>query len=129
MPNRAMRHVPRILAALLFPLAAAAGPWPEVRSDLPTDPALHAGRLPNGLRYLILPNAEPKNRVSLRLLVAVGSLHEADNELGLAHFVEHMAFRSTRTHPAGSLTTALQRLGVGLGPDVAAFTSYDHTIY
>lgn len=124
-----MRHLARVLVVCAWPLAAAAAPWPEAHSDLPPAPALHAGTLPNGLRYLILPNAEPKDRISLRLLVAAGSLHEADDELGLAHFVEHMAFRSTRTHPAGSLTPALQRLGLGLGPDSAAFTFYDHTIY
>lgn len=110
-------------------MCASAGPWPRIESDLPPDPALHAGTLPNGLRYLILPNAEPRDRVSLRLLVAAGSLHEADDERGLAHFVEHMAFRGTRAFPDGSLTPALQRLGLGLGPDSTAFTLYDHTIY
>ncbi len=118
---------------LLVWLATAAflraGPWPVVDSDLPQHPSLHTGTLPNGLRYALLPNAEPKDRVSLRLLVAVGSLHENDDERGLAHFVEHMAFRGTRRHPTGSLTAALQRLGLGLGPDSAAFTSYEHTIY
>ncbi|MCX6954219.1 MAG: insulinase family protein [Verrucomicrobia bacterium] len=109
--------------------AAAAEVWPSAESDLPPVPGLRQGTLPNGLRYLILPNAEPRDRISLRLLVAVGSVHEADDERGLAHFVEHMAFRGTRSHPAGSLTAALQRLGLGLGPDSAAFTYYDHTIY
>ena len=61
--------------------------------------------------------------------MAVGSLHESEDEHGLAHFVEHMAFRGTRTHPDGSHVTALQRLGLGFGPDSTAFTSYDHTIY
>lgn len=111
----------------LGPVVAA--PWPVAESDLPAHPDLREGRLSNGLRYVILPNAEPRDRISLRLLVAAGSLHEADDERGLAHFVEHMAFRATRTHPAGTLVAALQRLGLGLGPDSAAFTSYDHTIY
>ena len=125
----------RWLRLAFFPLwllgaaPALAAPWPAVESDLPPDPALRQGTLPNGLRYAILPNAEPKNRISLRLLVAVGSLHERDDELGLAHFVEHMAFRSTRSHPAGSMVATLQRLGVGLGPDNTAFTFPDHTIY
>ncbi len=110
-------------------VAASAAPWPAVDSDLPPDPAVRWGTLPNGLRYAIMPNAEPKERVSLRLLVSVGSLQERDDELGLAHFVEHMAFRGTRSHPNGSLTPALQRLGLGLGPDSTAFTHYDYTIY
>lgn len=109
------------------PLRSA--PWREVESDLPAHPKLHQGRLANGLRYMLLPNPEPKDRISLRLVVAVGSLHENDDESGLAHFVEHMAFRGTRTHPNGSLTAALQRLGVGLGPDSSAFTYNDHTTY
>lgn len=108
---------------------ANAAPWPAIESDATPDPAVQWGTLPNGLRYAILPNAEPKDRVSLRFVVAAGSLHERDNELGLAHFVEHMTFRGTRGHPNGSLTPALQRLGLDLGPDSAAFTTYDHTIY
>lgn len=110
-------------------LAAATSPWPAAESDLPPLPGLRQGTLPNGLRYVIYPNAEPRDRISLRLVVAVGSLHEADDERGLAHFVEHMAFRGTQSHPAGSLVATLQRLGLGLGPDSAAFTFYDHTIY
>ncbi len=114
---------------LLGLATASAAPWPAVDSDLPPDPAVHWGTLPNGLRYAILPNAEPKDRIALRLLVSVGSLQERDDERGLAHFVEHMAFRGTRGHPNGSLTPALQRLGLGLGPDSTAFTHYDYTIY
>lgn len=126
------RHafVSLLLPALaLAAVAADVAAWLPAASDLQPQPGLRQGVLPNGVRYLILPNAEPRDRVSLRLLVAVGSVHEADDERGLAHFVEHMAFRGTRTHPAGSLTAALQRLGLGLGPDSAAFTYYDHTIY
>ncbi|HVS52551.1 MAG TPA: insulinase family protein [Opitutaceae bacterium] len=109
--------------------AARPSPWPEVASDLPNDPALRLGTLPNGLRYAILPNAEPKDHVSLRFLVAAGSLQEADDERGLAHFIEHMAFRGTRTFPDGAMTTAFQRLGLSFGPDNTAFTTLDHTIY
>ena len=118
-----------VFLALLGGRLLAAGAWPVVESDLPADPAVHGGTLPNGLRYAIRPNAEPKGRVSLRLLVAAGSLHERDDERGLAHFVEHMVFRGTRLHPNGSLTTSLQRLGIGFGPDNTAFTFWDHTIY
>ena len=110
-------------------LSVFAGPWPEVNTDLPRDPAVVQGTLPNGLRYVIRRNQEPRDRVTLRLLVAAGSLHERDDERGLAHFVEHMIFRGTRKHPGDSLVNALQRLGIGLGPDNTAFTSYDHTIY
>jgi zinc protease len=106
-----------------------AAPWSGLRTDLPADPALVQGTLDNGLRYVIRRNAEPRDRITLRLVVAVGSLHERDDERGLAHFVEHMIFRGTRSHPGDSLINTLQRLGVGFGPDNTAFTHYDHTIY
>jgi zinc protease len=120
-----------IFAALLVfaTVRLAAAPWAEVASDLPPDPALRLGTLPNGVRYALLPNAEPRDRVSLRLVVSVGSLHERDDERGLAHFVEHMAFRGTRSRPRGAIMAALERMGVGFGPDTAAFTSHDYTIY
>ena len=103
--------------------------WPHERSDLAPDPAVHWGRLANGLRYAIRPNAEPKGRISLRFLVQAGSMEERDDERGLAHFIEHMAFRSTGRYPGGSLLEELQRLGIGFGPDNTAFTTFDYTIY
>lgn len=118
-----------VFFALLVASLLAASPWPAVDSDLPPDPTVHWGILPNGVRYAVRPNVEPKNRVSIRLLVAAGSLQERDNERGLAHFLEHMVFRGTRQHPNGSLIATLQRLGVGFGPDNTAFTFWDHTIY
>lgn len=103
--------------------------WPHERSDLAPDPAVTWSTLPNGLRYAIRPNAEPKGRISLRFLVHVGSLHERENEQGLAHFLEHMAFRSAEDHEDGSIVEKLQRLGIGFGPDNTAFTTYDFTVY
>lgn len=124
-----LRH---LVLFILVPLALAAQPdpiWPEISSDLAPDPALHRGALPNGLRYAVLPNAEPRDRVSLRFVVRVGSLHEREDERGLAHFLEHMAFRGTKNHPNGSLTNELQKLGIALGPDSTAFTLPNYTIY
>jgi zinc protease len=115
--------------ACVLGAALRAGPWPAVDSDLPPDPAVRWGVLPNGLRYAVRPNAEPRGRVSLRLLVAAGSAEENADEQGLAHFIEHMAFRGTRRHPGDALTAELQRLGIGFGPDNTAFTFVDHTIY
>lgn len=113
--------------ALVFPLAAA--PWSTATSDLPPDPNVRWGVLPNGLRYAVMPNHEPKGRVSLRLLVSAGSLHERDDERGLAHFVEHMAFRGTAAYPRGALVPALEHAGIALGPDNTAFTTSRYTIY
>ena len=118
-----------LAAALALCGVATAAPWADVPSDLPQDPALTLGALPNGLRYALLPNAEPAGRVSLRLLVSVGSLHENDDERGLAHFVEHMAFRGSHSRPHGELIASLERMGVSFGPDSAAFVGHDHTIY
>lgn len=117
------------LAILLAGFAASAAAWPAVEGDLPADPAVRAGTLSNGLRYVIRPNREPRDRIALRLVVDAGSLQERDDERGLAHFVEHMVFRGTRRHPNGSLAAELQRLGVGPGPENTAFTHLDHTIY
>jgi len=103
--------------------------WTHERINLPADPEITWGVLPNGVRYAIRPNAEPKGRISLRFLVLAGSIHENDDERGIAHFLEHMAFRSTRDHPEGSLVANLQRLGIGFGPDNTAFTTHDYTIY
>src|SRR5690606_34560680 len=101
--------------------------WTHERTNLPVDPEITWGVLPNGVRYAIRPNAEPKGRISLRFLVQAGSMHENDDERGLAHFLEHMAFRSTRDHPEGSLVANLQRLGIGFGPDNTAFTTHEYT--
>ena len=126
----AVRRLTRLLVlALVAALTAQATPWVDQPGDLPPDPAIKFGTLPNGLRYAIRPNAEPKDRISLRLLVSAGSLVERDDERGLAHFIEHMAFRGTKAYPQDSLVTALERHGIGLGPDNTAFTSYDYTVY
>jgi zinc protease len=63
---------------------------------LPEDPAVRRGTLANGLRYYVRANGRPENRAELRLVVKAGSLLEDDDQLGLAHFVEHMAFNGTR---------------------------------
>jgi zinc protease len=107
----------------------AALPFPQAVSDLPPDPAARFGSLPNGLRYVILPNREPKNRASLRLLVLSGSLEEAKDQRGLAHFLEHMAFNGSTHNPPGTLIEYFQRLGMSFGGDTNAYTDFDHTAY
>lgn len=104
-------------------------PLPQENSDIPTDPAVTWGVLDNGLRYAILPNAEPPNRVSVRLFVDAGSLMEADNQQGLAHFLEHMAFNGTTNFPAGEMVEYFQRLGMGFGNHTNAHTSFNETVY
>lgn len=120
-----------LLAAPSTAQDAANSPIPlaHENSDIAADPAVTWGVLENGLRYAILPNAEPPNRVSLRLFVDAGSLMEADNQQGLAHFLEHMAFNGTENFPAGEMIEYFQRLGMGFGNHTNAHTSFRETVY
>ena len=74
-------------------------PWNSDKSDLPTDNSIIYGRLSNGLRYAIRPNNRPQNQVLVRMAFDFGSAAEAEDEQGLAHFIEHMAFNGTTTFP------------------------------
>jgi zinc protease len=104
--------------------------WPHEQSDIAIDPAIHFGQLDNGLRYAILPNAEPPGRVSLRLHVGAGSLDEAEDQRGLAHFMEHMVFNGSRNFPdVEALIPQMQRLGIAFGAHANAYTSFDETVY
>jgi zinc protease len=103
--------------------------WPHSISDLKPDPRLVFGRLENGLRYVILPAPDQQGRVSMRLQFNVGANDEIPEQYGIAHFVEHMAFRGFKDTKSQELVKSLQRLGLTFGPDVNAFTSYETTIY
>ena len=131
MPDpRSVPAVRRALIALFVaPLLAFAADFPHETSDLPVDPAIHWGRLDNGFRYALLHNAEPKGRVSARLAIRVGSIYENENQRGLAHFLEHMAFNGSRHFPSANVVEFFQRLGMGFGGDTNASTNFDRTIY
>jgi zinc protease len=124
-----MRRTFLLLLGLSSLRLSAAIPFPQAVSDLSADPAARFGALPNGIRYVILPNREPKNRASLRLLVLSGSLEEKDNQRGLAHFLEHMAFNGSTHNPPGTLVEYFQRLGMSFGGDTNAYTDFDHTAF
>lgn len=96
---------------------------------LPIDPAVRTGTLPNGLKYLIRQNGRPEKRVSMRLAVNVGSIHEEADQRGLAHFLEHMAFNGSENFKPGELVSFLESIGARFGPHVNASTSFDETIY
>ncbi len=98
-------------------------------TDLPPDPAVVFGKLDSGLQYAIMPNRHPPERVSLRLLIRAGSLHEQDDQRGLAHYLEHMAFQGTENFAAGTLVEYFQKLGMSFGPDANAYTGFDRTVY
>jgi zinc protease len=96
---------------------------------LPLMDGLRTGTLPNGLRYFIRENSLPAGRAYLTLAVRVGSVLENENERGLAHFVEHMAFNGTRRFPETELINYLRSLGMRFGPEVNAYTTFEHTVY
>ncbi|MDR0901968.1 MAG: insulinase family protein, partial [Opitutaceae bacterium] len=97
--------------------------------DLRADSRVRFGTLPNGLRYAVLANSEPKNRASLRLAVVAGSLQETDAERGIAHYLEHMAFNGSAHYEPGTLVNFFQRMGMGFGNDTNAYTTFDRTVY
>lgn len=141
LPARARRYrlvARRCLHALalwlsLVGMAAADGSpptWPVPGEGvLANDPSVVWGRLPNGLRYAIRPGGSPENHVSLRLLVEAGSLMESEQQRGLAHFLEHMAFEGSQHLAPGELIAFLQRAGLAFGPDTNASTGFDRTVY
>jgi len=112
-----------------FARAADAPAWPQAKSDIPVDPAIRFGALPNGMRYAIWKNITPKGEVSMRLRIGAGSLEESDAQQGLAHFLEHMAFRGSAHVPEGDVFQILQRLGLRVGADANASTGPTETIY
>ena len=97
--------------------------------QMPVDPEVVVGTLPNGLRYYVRANGKPGHRAELRLVVKAGSVLEDDDQQGLAHFVEHMEFEGTRHFPRQSIVDFLSSLGLSIGPDANAATSYDDTQY
>ena len=111
------------------PVRAAAALYPQDGSDLKVDPAVHWGRLDNGVRYAVMQNPQPKGRISIRLVVLSGALNEREEQRGLAHFVEHEAFNGSSHFPPGTLVKYFQRLGMSFGGDTNAMTLPEQTIY
>lgn len=100
-----------------------------IAQDLGWDPKVKKGKLPNGLTYYIRENAKPEKKVELRLIVKVGSIMEDDDQQGLAHMAEHMAFNGTKNFKKNEIVSFLQDIGVGFGSDLNAYTGFDETVY
>ena len=103
--------------------------WAHEASDLAPDAAVIYGQLPNGLRYALLRNALPSKTAAVRLRFGVGSLMEAEDQRGLAHFLEHMVFNGSENVPEGEMIKLLERYGLAFGPDTNAYTSFLETVY
>ena len=104
-------------------------PAPAPGDTIAVDPQITVGTLPNGLRYYVRPNGQPRGRAELRLVVKTGSVLEDDDQRGLAHFVEHMAFNGTTNFPGNAIGTFMQGIGMRFGAHVNAHTSFDETVY
>jgi len=116
-----------ILVAVLI-LATGANAQPE-HTPIPLDPAFRTGQLDNGLTWYVRANDEPEQRAFLNLIVKVGSLQEDADQLGLAHFLEHMAFNGTENFEKQELINYLETIGMEFGPEINAYTNFDETVY
>src|SRR2546422_5081757 len=116
-------------AVLLLVAAAAAAQTFNPQDVIPLDKAIHTATLTNGLNYFVRQNSRPAKRVSLRLAVKAGSVNETDDQQGLAHLIEHMAFNGSEHFEPGELVSFFESTGSRLGPHVNAYTSFDETVY
>ena len=125
-----MRLTSRISLFFLFLISTCSVlSQPGLNELLPLDPALKTGKLENGLTYYIRTNKKPEKKVELRLVVNVGSILEDDDQQGLAHMCEHMAFNGTKNFKKNEIVSFLQDIGVGFGVDLNAYTGFDETVY
>ena len=137
-PLRRLLFVTTLVTLASLPLAArqAAAPAPaapaqavNLQQALPFDAAVKTGTLANGLKYYVRQNSRPANRLVLRLAVKTGSLDEADDQQGLAHVLEHMAFNGSAHFKPGELVSYFESIGARLGPHLNAQTGFEDTIY
>lgn len=102
---------------------------PALSQQMPVDPQITMGKFANGLRYYVRSNKKPEKRAELRLVIKAGSILEDDDQQGLAHFVEHMAFNGTKNFPKNEIVKFIESLGMRFGADLNAYTSFDETVY
>src|SRR6185436_20085239 len=129
MKSRLSRSVAASLLVLVTATSVLLAQTFNLQDTIPFDTAVRTATLPNGLKYFVRQNSRPAKRVSLRLAVKAGSLYEADDQLGLAHLIEHMAFNGSAHFKPGELISYFEAVGARLGPHVIAYTSFDETVY
>ena len=113
----------------LLLLATGLTAYAQQNAPLPVDPKVKTGKLDNGLTYYIRQNSLPENRADFYIAQKVGSMQEEDNQAGLAHFLEHMAFNGTKNFPKKTMLNYLQDNGIKFGTNINAYTSFDETVY
>ena len=128
-PLLAREPVTAAAPAAINPQTEAARAWNFADSDVPVDSNIVFGVLPNGTKYALLKNSTPKDSVAIRMRFDIGSFAEADDQRGLAHFLEHMAFNGSTNVPEGEMIKLLERKGLAFGADTNASTGFDATIY
>lgn len=101
----------------------------NVNNPIPVDPKVSTGVLENGMTYYVRANSEPQNRAELMLVVKAGAIDEDEDQKGLAHFAEHMAFNGTKNFPKNDLIKYFESIGMEFGPEINAYTSFDETVY
>ncbi len=101
----------------------------NLNDPIPLDPKVSKGVLENGMTWYVRANSEPQNRAELMLVVKAGSIDEDDDQKGLAHFAEHMAFNGTKNFPKNELIKYFESIGMAFGPEINAYTSFDETVY
>ena len=99
----------------------------DLQAPLPQDPNIVTGKLPNGIVYYLRHNEEPKGRASFYIIRNAGALLENDEQDGLAHFLEHMAFQGTKNFPGKGIITSLEKHGVSFGRNINAYTAQNET--
>lgn len=118
------------LAGMLLSGSVTTYTWAQdLKAKLPHDPKVVTGKLANGLTYYIKTNKKPMNKVELRMAVKAGAILETNEQLGLAHFMEHMNFNGTKNFQKNELVSYLQSIGVQFGADLNAYTAFDQTVY
>lgn len=117
----------KILLSVLLVMATMA--MAQQNPTLPVDEKVRTGKLENGLTYYIRHNSTPENRADFYIAQKVGSMQEEDNQAGLAHFLEHMAFNGTKNYPGKNMLNYLQDNGIKFGTNINAYTSFDETVY
>ena len=118
-----------ILITALLQLSGMVFSQNPLNQPAPTDPAVRTGKLANGMTYYIRHNEEPKERASFYIIQNVGALLENDDQNGLAHFLEHMAFNGTEHFPGKGIINTLEKHGVQFGRNINAYTSFGETVY
>lgn len=121
-----------LLLALLFACKTVSAPNASAADNtlsLARDSAVLSGKLDNGMNYLVMKNGEPSNRIYLRLAIKAGSILENDDQKGVAHLVEHMAFNETEHFAKNDLIDYFESIGMSFGPEINAYTGFDETVY